>query len=70
MTAHTKGLNIQFGGGPDAKDWKEALDEVCSGRIDVRPVVGEVVSLDDLPTSIDRARRGEGPARIVVRPDL
>jgi threonine dehydrogenase-like Zn-dependent dehydrogenase len=70
MTAHTKGLNIQFGGGPLAKDWKEALDEVCSGRIDVRPVVGEVISLDDLPKSIDRARRGDGPARIVVRPDL
>jgi threonine dehydrogenase-like Zn-dependent dehydrogenase len=70
MVAHNKGLNIQFGGGPDAKDWQEALDEVCSGRIDVRPLVGEVVSLEGLATSIDRARRGEGPARIVVRPDL
>jgi threonine dehydrogenase-like Zn-dependent dehydrogenase len=70
MAAHTKGINIQFGGGPSAKDWKEAMDEVCSGRVDVRPVVGEVVTLDDLPQAFDRVRRGVGPARIVVRPDL
>ena len=70
MAAHNKGLNIQFGGGPEAHHWYEAMDEVCSGSIDVRPVVGEVVSLDNLPQSIDRARKGDGPARIVVQPHL
>jgi threonine dehydrogenase-like Zn-dependent dehydrogenase len=67
--AHGKGLNIQFGGGPQLVDWNEALDEVCSGRIDVRPIVGEVVPLDDMPAALDRARRSDAPARIIVRPN-
>jgi threonine dehydrogenase-like Zn-dependent dehydrogenase len=66
--AHNKGLNIQFGGGPKMADWNEALDEVCSGRIDVRPLVGEVVGLDEAPGALERARRSDGPARIVICP--
>jgi threonine dehydrogenase-like Zn-dependent dehydrogenase len=69
LAAHNRGLNIQFGGGPSAEDWKEALDEVCSGRIDVRPVVGEVVTLANLPAAFERARSKTAPARIVVQPN-
>jgi threonine dehydrogenase-like Zn-dependent dehydrogenase len=69
MTAHNKGLNIQFGGGPQLPDWNEAFDEVCSGRLDVTPIVGATVPLSEFATAFDQARRSEGPVRIVVRPN-
>jgi threonine dehydrogenase-like Zn-dependent dehydrogenase len=68
VTAHSKGLNIQFGGGPQMHDWNEAMDEVCSGRIDVRPIVGEVIGLDAVPDALTRASGPDAPARIIIRP--
>jgi threonine dehydrogenase-like Zn-dependent dehydrogenase len=40
LTAKRKGLNIQFGGGPSMAHWDEAFEAVCSGRLDVRPMLG------------------------------
>jgi threonine dehydrogenase-like Zn-dependent dehydrogenase len=68
MTAKRKGLNIQFGGGPSITHWNEAFDEVCSGRLDVTPMVGRLIGLDDVPAALDDARDASGPARIVVVP--
>jgi threonine dehydrogenase-like Zn-dependent dehydrogenase len=68
MTAKRKGLNVQFGGGPSMPDWNQALEEVASGRIDVTPMTGRVVGLDEMPEAIDAARDANGPARIVVQP--
>ena len=48
MVAKRKGLNIQFGGGPSITHWNEAFEEVCSGRLDVTPMIG----------TSRRARRG------------
>jgi threonine dehydrogenase-like Zn-dependent dehydrogenase len=68
MTAKRKGLNIQFGGGPSITHWNEAFDEVCSGRLDVTPMVGRIVGLDEVPTALDDARDANGAARIIVVP--
>jgi threonine dehydrogenase-like Zn-dependent dehydrogenase len=68
MTAKRKGLNIQFGGGPLMPDWNEAFAEVDSGRLDVRPMLGRLVGLDEMPQAIDEARDARGPARIVLVP--
>ena len=68
VAAHSKGLNLQFGGGPGIVDWNEAMDEVCSGRIDVRPVVGEVIGLDEVPAALARAKGPDAPARIIIKP--
>jgi threonine dehydrogenase-like Zn-dependent dehydrogenase len=68
MTAKRKGLNLQFGGGPSMTHWNEAFEEVCSGRLDVTPMVGRIVGLDDVPTALDDARDANGPARIIVVP--
>lgn len=68
MTAKRKGLNMHFGGGPSMPHWNEALDEVMSGRIDVSPMGGRVIGLDEMPQAIDDARDANGPARIVVQP--
>jgi threonine dehydrogenase-like Zn-dependent dehydrogenase len=66
VTAHTKGLNIQFGGGPMLPDWNEAMEEVCSGNIDVRPIVGEVIGVDGIPEALRRAKGASAPPRIIV----
>lgn len=68
VAAHSKGINLQFGGGPQMQDWNEAMDEVCSGRIDVRPVLGEVIGLDDVPHALKRASGPDAPARIIIKP--
>jgi threonine dehydrogenase-like Zn-dependent dehydrogenase len=68
MTAKRKGLNVQFGGGPSMTHWNEAFEEVCSGRLDVTPMVGRIVGLDEVPTALDHARDANGPARIIVVP--
>lgn len=68
MVAKRKGLNIRFGGGPSVEHWGEAFDAVCSGSLDVAPMLGRTVGLDQVPDAIDAARRSEGPVRIVVVP--
>jgi threonine dehydrogenase-like Zn-dependent dehydrogenase len=68
MTAKRKGLNLQFGGGPSMGHWNEAFDAVCCGRLDVTPMVGRTVGLDDVPAALDDARDANGPARIIVVP--
>jgi threonine dehydrogenase-like Zn-dependent dehydrogenase len=68
MTAKRKGLNLQFGGGPSITHWNEAFEAVCTGTIDVRPMAGRAVGLDDVPRALDDARDARGPARIIVVP--
>ncbi len=68
MTAKRKGLNIQFGGGPSITHWNQAFEEVCSGRLDVRPMFGRTVGLEEVPAALDEARSAHGPARIIVTP--
>ncbi len=68
MAAKRKGLNMHFGGGPSVTHWNEALEEVMSGRIDVTPMTGRVIGLDEVPQALDDSRDASGPARIVVQP--
>lgn len=68
LTAKRKGLNIQFGGGPTMGHWDEAFDAVCSGDLDVTPLLGRTVGLYEVPSALDAARDANGPARIVVVP--
>ena len=68
-TATRQGVSIQFGGGPHPQDWYGTLDAIASGRLDPLPSVGEVITLDDVPDALDRARKSDGPPRIVVHPN-
>jgi threonine dehydrogenase-like Zn-dependent dehydrogenase len=68
LTAKRKGLNIQFGGGPTMDHWDEAFAAVCSGSLDVTPMLGRTVGLDDVAGALDDARNANGPARIMVVP--
>ncbi|PXW27989.1 UNVERIFIED_CONTAM: threonine dehydrogenase-like Zn-dependent dehydrogenase [Williamsia faeni] len=68
LTAKRKGINIQFGGGPTMEHWDEAFAAVCSGSLDVTPMLGQTVGLDDVSVALDAARDANGPARIIVVP--
>lgn len=68
LTAKRKGLNIQFGGGPSMAHWDEAFEAVCSGSLDVGPMLGRTVGLEEVPDALDAARDANGPARIIVVP--
>ncbi|BBX46267.1 zinc-binding dehydrogenase [Mycobacterium cookii] len=67
--ATRNGLTLQFGGGPMPQDWFGVLDAVVEGRLDPMPSVGSVIGLDEVPDAIERARRSEGPPRVVVHPN-
>ncbi|BDX33304.1 alcohol dehydrogenase [Mycobacterium antarcticum] len=68
-TATRQGVTIQFGGGPMPQDWYGTLDAIVAGRLDPMPSVGQVITLDAVPDAIERARRSEGPPRIIVHPN-
>ena len=68
LTAKRKGLSVQFGGGPSMAHWDEAFEAVCSGGLDVGPMLGRTVGLDEVPAALDAARDAAGPTRIVVVP--
>jgi threonine dehydrogenase-like Zn-dependent dehydrogenase len=68
LTAKRKGLNIQFGGGPLPAHWDEAFEAVCAGDLDVTPMLGHTVGLDEVPAALDASRDANGPARIIVVP--
>ena len=46
------------------------FEEVCHGRIDVTPMFGWTVGLEDVPSAIQVARDATGPARIIVVPSM
>ncbi|WP_026310842.1 alcohol dehydrogenase catalytic domain-containing protein [Parafrankia elaeagni] len=68
LTAKRKGLNIQFGGGPLTHHWDEAFEAVCSGSLDVAPMLGRTVGLDGVADALSASRDADGPVRIVVVP--
>ncbi|MBL7552990.1 zinc-binding dehydrogenase [Frankia sp. AgB1.9] len=68
LTAKRKGLNIQFGGGPSMDHWDEAFEAVCSGSLDVTPLLGRTIGLDEVADGLAAARDANGPVRIIVTP--
>ncbi|OHV37048.1 MULTISPECIES: zinc-binding dehydrogenase [Pseudofrankia] len=68
LTAKRKGLNIQFGGGPSMQHWDEAFEAVCSGSLDVSPMLGQAVGLDGVADALAASRDAHGPVRIIVVP--
>jgi threonine dehydrogenase-like Zn-dependent dehydrogenase len=68
-TATRQGVTIQFGGGPHLQDWYGTLAAIAAGRLDPLPIVGKIITLDEVPDALDLARRSDGPPRIVVHPN-
>ncbi len=47
--------------------WRPALDLVARGAVQLGPMIGEVIDLNDLPAHLNRRREAGGPLKRVVR---
>src|SRR5262245_18570005 len=68
LYAHSKGLSIQFGGGPEPLDFATALADVTAGRIDLAPLVSEIVPLAQAGRALELARSGQSVLRLLLDP--
>jgi threonine dehydrogenase-like Zn-dependent dehydrogenase len=68
LDATHKGISLLFGGGPHPVDWYGTFEAIVEKRLDPLPSVGAIIGLDEVPQSLDRVRKAEGPPRIVVHP--
>jgi threonine dehydrogenase-like Zn-dependent dehydrogenase len=66
LYAHTKGLTVQFGGGPEPVDFATALADVSAGRIDLTPLVSGIVPLAQTRHAIELARSGQTVMRLLL----
>jgi threonine dehydrogenase-like Zn-dependent dehydrogenase len=68
MRAVTKELNLQFVFGYDPVEFKETLDRIADGRIDVRPLITGSVPIAEVPTAFVDLADPERHAKILVEP--
>ena len=66
--AHTKGLNVQFGGAPHPSDYARALDAIATGAVDVSGWQTGDVDLDGAIAAMDDSTDADRHARITVHP--
>ncbi|MBC95792.1 alcohol dehydrogenase [bacterium] len=67
-SAHTKGINVQFGGSPIGKDYTDSLDALASGKIDVSFWQTGHVNLDGAIEAFTDSTDTERHMRIAVHP--
>ncbi|HJM97071.1 MAG TPA: alcohol dehydrogenase catalytic domain-containing protein [Acidimicrobiales bacterium] len=67
-SAHTKGLNVQFGGSPIASDYSNALSAISTGNIDVSAWQTGHVDLDGAIEAIADSTDTERHTRIAIHP--
>ena len=67
-SAHTKGLNVQFGGSPIASDYSNALTAISNGSINVNAWQTGHVDLDGAIDAITDSTDTERHTRIAIHP--
>lgn len=68
MRAVTKELNLQFAFGYDPLEFKETLDRIADGRIDVAPLITGSVPIAGVPQAFADLADPERHAKILVEP--
>ncbi len=66
--AHTKGLNVQFGGPPEAGDYEQALAAIADGSIDVTPWQTGHADLDGAVEAFADSANVERHTRVLIHP--
>jgi (R,R)-butanediol dehydrogenase / meso-butanediol dehydrogenase / diacetyl reductase len=69
MSAIFKEANIQYILGYGRPDWRLVLDLLDSGRVDPRPMITDVVTLEELPTAFEALRKPSTQIKVMVRPN-
>jgi 2-desacetyl-2-hydroxyethyl bacteriochlorophyllide A dehydrogenase len=62
-------LNIQYIHGYGRPDWRLVLDLLDGGRVDPRPMITDVVSLEQLPVAFEALRKPSTQIKVMVRPN-
>jgi threonine dehydrogenase-like Zn-dependent dehydrogenase len=70
VCAHTKALNIQFGGAPNHDDFRRALEGISDGSLDPTPWLGGRVGLSGVGEALAQVGDPANPIRRVVDPRL
>jgi threonine dehydrogenase-like Zn-dependent dehydrogenase len=68
-SAHTKGLNVQFGGSPLPSDYQDALTALATGAVDVGPWQTGHVDLDGAVAAFEDSTNASTHARIAIHPN-
>jgi (R,R)-butanediol dehydrogenase/meso-butanediol dehydrogenase/diacetyl reductase len=69
MSAIFKEINIQYVLGYGAPDWRLVLDLLESGRVDPRPMITDIVTLEQLPSAFEALRTPTSQIKVMVRPN-
>jgi (R,R)-butanediol dehydrogenase/meso-butanediol dehydrogenase/diacetyl reductase len=69
MSAIFKEVNIQFILGYARPDWRLVLDLLEAGRVDPRPMITDVVTLEELPAAFEALRKPSTQIKVLVRPN-
>ena len=68
MLAMVKEVELRFSVAYGLCDFREAVESLEAGHVSPRAMIGETVTLDELPERFDSMRRGSHPAKVMVRP--
>jgi 2-desacetyl-2-hydroxyethyl bacteriochlorophyllide A dehydrogenase len=69
ISAVFKETNIQYVLGYGRPDWRLVLDLLDSGRVDPRPMITDLISLDELPAAFESLRKPTTQIKVMVRPN-
>lgn len=69
ISAIFKELNIQYILGYGRPDWRLVLDLLDAGRVDPRPMITDVVTLEQLPAAFEALRKPTTQIKVMVRPN-
>jgi (R,R)-butanediol dehydrogenase/meso-butanediol dehydrogenase/diacetyl reductase len=69
ISAIFKETNIQYVLGYGRPDWRLVLDLLDSGRVDPKPMITNVIGLDELPSAFEALRKPTTQIKVMVRPD-
>ncbi|MET0546329.1 MAG: alcohol dehydrogenase catalytic domain-containing protein [Caulobacterales bacterium] len=63
-----KECDVRFSAAYSVQDFHTAIDAFAGGAVEPRAMIGETLSLEDLPARFDAMRTGSHPAKVMVRP--
>ena len=69
ISAIFKEVNIQYVLGYGRPDWRLVLDLLDSGRVDPRPMITDIITLDQLPQAFEALRKPTTQIKVMVRPN-
>lgn len=68
FSAIFKEINVQYVLGYATPDWRLVLDLLDAGRVDPRPMITDIVALEDLPAAFEALRKPSTQIKVMVRP--